>query len=174
LADEERGRELLHSIHIAAPIEAVWAELTRMDGRQRAMMDTVLESTLAPGAPLYYRTPDGKRVFIVGRVVEVDPPKRLVHTQRLLLRDDPFTLVEWSLEESAGGTRVTLRHGGWPADTKGLDKVDGTWASILAELKRLVETGDISRKVKLQYALMRAFMWALPARTRAGNVPEPD
>ena len=59
-------RELLHSIEIAAPIEAVWAELTRLDGRQRAMMDTVLESSLEVGAPLYYKSPDGKRVFIVG------------------------------------------------------------------------------------------------------------
>jgi hypothetical protein len=47
----EQGPELLHSIEIAAPIEAVWAELTRLDGRQRAMMDTVLESTLEVGAP---------------------------------------------------------------------------------------------------------------------------
>jgi hypothetical protein len=54
-------RELLHSIMIDAPIEAVWAELTRLDGRQRAMMDTVLDSTLEVGAPLYYKSEDGKR-----------------------------------------------------------------------------------------------------------------
>jgi len=86
-------RELLHSIVIGAPIDAVWAELTRLDGRQRAMMDTVLQSALEVGAPLYYKSPDGKRVFIIGRVTEVDPPKRLAHTQRLLMRDDPWTLV---------------------------------------------------------------------------------
>lgn len=170
----ESERELLHSIVIAAPIEAVWAELTRLDGKQRAMMDTVLESTLAVGAPLYYKSADGRRVFIVGRVVEVDPPKRLAHTQRLLMRDDPWTLVTWELEEVEAGTRVTLRHTGWPADTRKLDQVDRTWASILPELKRLVERGDISTGLKVRYAFMRAFMWALPARTRAGNVPEPD
>lgn len=59
-------KEWLHRIHIRAPIEAVWNELTRLDGRQRAMMDTILDSTLKVGAPLYYRSPDGKRVFIVG------------------------------------------------------------------------------------------------------------
>jgi uncharacterized protein YndB with AHSA1/START domain len=170
----EQGPELLHSIEIAAPIEAVWAELTRLDGRQRAMMDAILESTLEVGAPLYYKSPDGRRVFIVGRVVEVEPPKRLAHTQRLTMRDDPFTLVEWALEETAVGTRVTLRHSGWPAGTKDLHKVDGTWASILPELKRVIETGDISTRLKLQYAGMRAFMWAMPARTRTENVPEPD
>lgn len=166
-------RELLHSIVIDAPVAAVWSELTRLDGRQRPMMDTVLDSTLEPGAPLYYRSPDGKRVFIVGRVVDVDPPYLLSHTQQLTMRDDPPTLVTWRLEEVDGGTRVTLRHTGWLAETKDLEKVDGTWAMILPELKRFLETGDISRKLKLQYALMRAFMWAMPAKTRAENVTVP-
>jgi uncharacterized protein YndB with AHSA1/START domain len=167
-------RELLHTIVIGAPIDAVWAELTRLDGRQRAMMDTVLQSALEVGAPLYYKSPDGKRVFIIGRVTEVDPPKRLAHTQRLLMRDDPWTLVTWTLEEEPDGTRVTLRHTGWDDGTKDLHKVDGTWEEILRELKRLLETGDISSGLKLRYAMMRAFMWALPSRTKAASAPEPE
>lgn len=167
-------RELRHHITIAAPIGAVWAELTKLGPRQRAMMDTILDSTLEVGAPLYYKSPDGKRVFIVGRVVEIDPPKRLSHTQRLTTRDDPFTLVTWELEEVADGTGVTLLHSGWPEDTPKLDQVDATWATILPELKRVIETGDISPTLKTRYALMRAFMWLMPARTRTENVPEPD
>lgn len=138
------------------------------------MMDTILDSTLEPGAPLYYKSPDGSRVFIVGRVVEVDAPRRLSHTQRVTTRDDPFTLVTWELEEVDGGTSVTLLHTGWPADTRKLDQVDKTWAMILPELKRVVETGDISMGLRARYALYRAFTWAMPARTRTENVPEPD
>jgi hypothetical protein len=44
---------------------------------------------------------------------------------------------------------------------------------ILPELKRLLETGDVSRGVKTRYALYRAFTWALPKRTRTENVPPP-
>lgn len=167
-------RRLRHHIEIAAPIEAVWAELTILGRRQRAMMDTVLESSLEVGAPLYYKSPDGRRVFIVGRIVEIDAPTRLSHTQRLTTRDDPFTLVTWELEETAEGTSVTLLHTGWPEDTPKLDQVDDTWAMILPELKRVVETGDISTVLKVRYALMRAFMWAMPARTLVDNVGEPD
>ena len=166
-------RELVHRIDIDAPITAVWTELTKLDGRQRAMMDTVLDTTLEVGAPLYYKSEDGKRVFIVGRIVELDPPHRLSHTQRLTMRDDPFTLVSWELAPIASGTRVTLRHSGWPADTRKLDQVDSTWASILPELKRVVETGDISAGLKLKYVLMHAFMWAMPAKTKAANVVPP-
>ena len=62
-------RELRHHIVIQAPIEAVWAELTKLRGTQRAMMDTVLESSLEVGAPLHYRSPDGTRHERPGRLM---------------------------------------------------------------------------------------------------------
>jgi uncharacterized protein YndB with AHSA1/START domain len=164
--------ELVHTIEIAAPITAVWAELTRLDGRQRAMMDTILAATLQAGSPVYYKSPDGKRVFIAGRIVTVEPPRKLAHTWRLLTRDDPWTLVTWELDEIDGRTRVTLRHSGWPTSPPPKN-IDSTWRMILPELKRLIETGDISTGLKVRYLLMRAFMWALPARTKTGNVSEP-
>ncbi|MFC5289024.1 SRPBCC domain-containing protein [Actinokineospora guangxiensis] len=166
-------RELLHGVTIAAPITAVWAELTKLDGKQRAMMDAVLDSALEVGAPLYYRSPDGTRVFVVGRVVALDPPRLLSHTQRLTMRDDPWTLVTWELAEVDGGTRVTLRNSGWPQDATKLHKVDATWKGVLAALKDVLENGDIGAGLKLQYAMMRAFMWAMPAGTKSANVPEP-
>lgn len=166
-------KELLHSIVIAAPITAVWAELTKLDGRQRAMMDAVLDCELKAGVPLYYRSPDGRRVFVVGRVVEVDPPRLLSHTQRLTMRKDPWTLVTWELREVEGGTNVTVRNSGWPADVPRLRKVDTTWKSILVALKDVLEKGDVSTGLRIQYSLMRAFMWAMPAGTKRENVPEP-
>ena len=66
-----------------------------------------------------------------------------------------------------------MRHTGWPEDTNKLDQVDGTWASIMPELKRLLETGRISRGMRLRYRLYSAFTWAMPAKTKTENVPEP-
>lgn len=166
-------KELLHSIVIAAPIAAVWAELTKLDGQQRAMMDAVLDSELKAGAPLYYRSPDGKRVFVVGRVVDVNPPRLLSHTQKLTMRDDPWTLVTWELSEVDGGTKVTVRNSGWPLDTPKLHKVDNTWKAILDALKDVLENGNVSAGLRVQYALMRVFMWAMPTSTKRENVPEP-
>lgn len=166
--------DLLQSIVIASPIDAVWHELTKLGARQRAMMDTILDSTLEVGEPLRYATPDGKRVFIVGRVLAVDPPRHFSHTFRLLLRDDPVTVVSWDLEELDDGTRVTLTHTGYPDDIADLHKVDKTWVGILAELKSVLESGDVTAKTKVTYAFMRAFMFALPSRTKVDNVAIPD
>lgn len=167
--------DLHQSIEIAAPIDAVWAEITKLRGVQRPLMDTVLETTFRPGDPLYYKSRDGKRTFIVGRIVEVDPPVLLAHTQVLTTRDYAPTLVTWRLSSTAdGGTRVSVAHTGWEDGVKGVDSVDSTWAWILRELKNVVEHGTVARATAVKYSLMRAFLWALPARTRTGRVTVPE
>lgn len=168
-------RDLHQSIEIAAPIEDVWAEITRLKGVQRALMDTVLETTFQPGDPLRYKSPDGKRTFIVGRVVEVQAPVLLAHTQVLTTRDYAPTLVTWRLAATpAGDTVVSVTHTGWSDDAKRTDSVDSTWAWILRELKNVMESGRVARSTAVKYGLMRAFMWAMPAKTKTERVQVPD
>lgn len=166
-------KEIRHSITIAAPIDVVWAEITKVGKRQRAQLDSVLDTTFAPADPLYYRSEDGSRVFMVGRVVQCDAPHTFSHTQVLTMRDDPLTLVTWHLEAIPEGTRVTLTNSGWPSDTK-MDKVDSTWLGILQSLKTVVETGDVTGKQKMTLFFMRHMMCLMPAKTKARNVHVPD
>jgi uncharacterized protein YndB with AHSA1/START domain len=93
-----QGQEHVVSIEIAAPVQKVWDEITKTGRIQRALYNTVLDSTLQPGAKLRYYSPDRKRVFIVGEVVEVVPLRRFVHTFVMMLRPEPPTLVTWTLE----------------------------------------------------------------------------
>ena len=166
-------REIRHSLTIKAPIEAVWAEITKVGTKQRAQLDSVLDTTFIPGDPLYYRSEDGTRVFMIGRVIACEPPTLFSHTQVLTMRDDPLTVVKWTLEPVDGGTQVTLVNSGWPADAK-MDKVDTTWQGILASLKSVVETGDVSGKQKMTLFFMRTFMFMMPAKTKADRVTVPD
>ncbi len=166
-------KEIRHSIMIHAPIETVWAEITKVGTKQRAQLDSVLDTTFVPGDPLYYKSEDGSRIFMVGRVLVCERPTTFSHTQALTMRDDPLTVVTWSLEVVDGGTRVTLINSGWPADAK-MDKVDSTWLGILTSLKTVIETGDVSGKQKVTLALMRTFMFMMPAKTKADRVSVPD
>jgi uncharacterized protein YndB with AHSA1/START domain len=166
-------KEIRHSITIAAPIETVWAEITKIGARQRAQLDSVLDTTFSPGDPLYYKSEDGSRIFMVGRVVAFDPPRTFSHTQILTMRDDPLTVVTWNLESVPEGTKVTLINSGWPADAK-MEKVDTTWEGILESLRTVIETGDVSGKQKLTLFLMRNLMFLMPSKTKAENVRVPD
>jgi uncharacterized protein YndB with AHSA1/START domain len=165
--------EIRHSIIIAAPIDTVWAEITKIGTRQRAQLDSVLETSFSPGDPLYYKSEDGSRIFMVGRVLEFDPPTTFSHTQVLTMRDDPLTVVTWHLETVPQGTRVTLVNSGWPSGAK-MDKVDSTWKGILASLKSVVETGDVTGRQKVTLFFMRRFMFMMPSTTKTDNVTVPD
>jgi uncharacterized protein YndB with AHSA1/START domain len=158
------------TIDIAVPRQRVWDEITKTGRIQLAMHNTVLESTLLAGSKLRYYSPDRKRVFVVGEIVEVVPPCRFVHTFKFTMRPDQPTLVTWELEERAGGCRVTLTHSRWTDQVKTHRGVVAGWREILATLKCELETGDISWKTKLAYHLMGGLSFLLPKATRVEEV----
>ena len=158
------------SIEIRAPIQRVWDEITKTGRIQRALYNTVLETDLVPGSRLRYYSPNKKRVFIVGEVVEVTPPTKLSHTYRFTQRDEPFTLVTWQLDETTDGCRVTLTHSGWTEAHHAPEKVRAGWEEILGLLKVVLETGDIPRKTKILYSIMGMMMFMMPKATRVEEV----
>lgn len=158
------------SIEIQAPLQRVWDEITKTGQIQRALYNTVLETDLTPGSRLRYYSPNKKRVFIVGEVVEVAAPKKLSHTYKFTQSDEPPTLVTWKLEEIPGGCRVTLTHSGWTEEHKAPEKVKAGWQEILGLLKTELETGDIPFKTKLVYGMMGMMMFMLPKSTRTEEV----
>ena len=158
------------SIHIGVPRQRVWDEITKTGRVQRALYNTVLETELRPGARLRYYSPDRKRVFIVGEVVEVDPPRKFSHTYMFTTRVEPKTLVTWELQEEKGGCRVTITHSGYTTAHKAPEKVKAGWTEILGILKHELETGDIPGKTKLMYTVMNWFLFMMPKTTRTEEV----
>lgn len=162
--------ERVLSIDIDVPRQRVWDEITKTGRIQRAMMNTLLESELIPGAKLRYYSPDRKRVFVVGEVLEVTPPKRLKHTYMFTSRTEVPTLVTWELEEIPNGCRVTLTHGGFTDQAKTHKDVVGGWRMILDAMKAELETGRLGLKTRLMYGLMGAMMFLQPKQTLTHEV----
>jgi uncharacterized protein YndB with AHSA1/START domain len=158
------------TIEIRVPRERVWEEITSLGRVQGFMMNTLLESTLAPGARLRYYSPDKRRVFVVGKVVEVDPPRRFSHTYMFTFRPEEPSLVTWELEDIPGGCRVTLTHGGWTNQAETHKGVLGGWRKIVAALKTQLETGDLPLGTRLVQSVQGAFMFLLPRSTRVEEV----
>lgn len=169
IPDIPEGDTHVTSIEIAAPVEKVWAEITKTGSVQRPLYNTVLDTDLKPGSPIKYYSPDGKRIFVIGRVVEVEPPRKLSHTYMFTTKDEPPTLVTWELEASAGGCRVTVTHSGWTEAHKAPEKSAGGWREILGLLKSEIETGQIPLKTRIMYAVMDRMMFIMPKSTLAEN-----
>lgn len=73
-----------------------WAGEVRVGGRWQA-------SGVARGHPY----------TLEGEFLEVDPPRKLVHTWHRVGAPDATTTVIYLLERIDGGTRITLRHSGF-------------------------------------------------------------
>jgi uncharacterized protein YndB with AHSA1/START domain len=162
--------EKVFSVDVAAPIERVWQEVTRTGVRCRPMYGTVLSCDWKPGAPLRYRSTDGRHTFVAGEVVEVAPPRRLVHTFVFPNLPDAPTLVVWELTPVAKGTRITVTHSRFEGETKTYRAVFKSWPKILGLFRDVIERGDVGRGVKLQHALMGAMGFMLPKSLRTEAV----
>jgi uncharacterized protein YndB with AHSA1/START domain len=172
MADDTRPRDALFRIVIKADIQRVWRELTKTDEAQGAVFNAWLHTTgLVPGGRLQMRTGTGKHVLVVGEVLEIDPPRRFVHSHRFTQHDDPVCQVAYELKPVAGGVEVTLRVSGMPAGTRTARSMQQGGDMILQTLKAIAETGRPPLRTRLMYAAFGALEFVLPRRTRSEHWP---
>jgi len=156
----------VYRVYIHASPQAIWDAITQPDWTERYGYGGRAEFDLRPGGS--YRSMASQEMkeagaargdeipeaAVDGEVIEVDPPRRLVQTWRLLL--DPscaaegFTRLTYEIEETPGGvTRLTVVHEleGAPtvaalvAGEREAEGAGGGWNWVLSGLKTLLETG---------------------------------
>ena len=92
--------------------------------------------------------PDGSDA-VVGTIEEVEPPRRLVMTWRILYDaaavDEPPSRIEWLLTENGDGvTKVTTIHRDLGLSLVTEASVRDGWHWVLQSMKTLLETGESS------------------------------
>jgi len=154
--------EKVFRIEIQAGAQRVWQEITRTGMPHHAMFGTYLHCDLKPGSTMTYRDRSGKHTFVLGKVLESDPPRRLVHTFRFSMEKDDPTLVTWELKERAGATEVTITHARFAGETRTYKAVATSWQRILVLYKSLIETGRVPAGVRVKNGLMMGMTFMLP------------
>ena len=154
--------ERAFSIEIKAGIQRVWDEITRKGAPHHAMFGTYLHGDLKPGSTMTYRDKSGKHTFVLGQVLEAEPPRRLVHTFRFSMEKDAPTLVEWNLSEKNGVTTVSVTHSRFDGETRTYKAVSTSWPKILGLYKTIIETGKAPAGTRLSNGVMMAMSFALP------------
>ena len=84
--------------------------------------------------------------MLEGRVLEVDPPRRLVHTfsathDPVQKRDRP-SRVTWEIEPRGKVCKLTLTHDDFDGETETFKSTGPGWNPVLSGLKTLLETGE--------------------------------
>lgn len=89
----------------------------------------------------------GERAMIVGEILEMEPPLRLVHSFSARwapdVAADAPSRVTWELIPiGEAATKLVLTHDGFAGETATSRAVGGGWPEALSRLKTLVETGE--------------------------------
>ena len=141
----------VYATYIGATPEELWAALTKAEFIKKYWFGMDLESDWKVGSPWKMVLPDGL-VTDEGEVAECDPPRRLALRWRhkwkpeLAADGEAFCLIE--LEPVEGAVKLTINHSIARTDSKLIEAVGGGWPRILANLKSLLETGQIILKPK--------------------------
>ena len=170
--NEPQTTTLVSRVVINAPIQHVWDTLTKKDEVLPFFFGTVLHTTtLAPGAPIRMRSPNGKYTGVVGDVLEFEPPTRYAISFKFTNYDDPICKVTYDLKEIEGGTEFTLTSSEVPAGTKTAGQMKGGAEIITACLKKICETGKPTFMARfiMFMSSMTAFM--TPKACRSENWP---
>jgi uncharacterized protein YndB with AHSA1/START domain len=143
-------REL--NVSIAATPDEVWRAITDPEMTRRYYYGTDIVSTWEPGAE--WTSVSGDELYLKGRVVEVDPARRLVQTFHVEIEEpaasDPLSTVTWELTPNGDGTQLKLVHEDLAPAT--FEYTDGGWEHILGGLKTLLESPEPSTVAGAQMA----------------------
>jgi uncharacterized protein YndB with AHSA1/START domain/biotin operon repressor len=141
----ETPMEKIFEIYIRTTPERLWEALTDPEVRAKYHFGARVESDWQVGSPLKMASPKSDGLLGDGEVLEVDPPRKLVHTMRALWGDDVkeegFSRVTYEIEQVADSCRLTVTHDQLREGAN--EQLYGGWPMILSGLKTWLETGEV-------------------------------
>lgn len=145
----------VYEIYIQAEPQAIWDAITKPEWTARYGYRPVVNYDLREGGKFEALAGDGMpgmspdACVVEGKVLESDPPHRLVQTWRPTWLDEPFTTVTYEIKEGENGVcSLTLTHDlhdapQTAAQTSGnVEGAGGGWPEVLSDMKSLLETGS--------------------------------
>ena len=141
----ENPMEKVFEIYIKTTPERLWEAITDPEIRAKYNFGAGVNSDWTPGARLEIDAAKAGGLLGEGEVIEVDPPRRLVHTMVALWSDDVKregpSRVTWEIEPVGDSCRLTLTHDQLREEANA--ELYGGWPMILAGLKTWLETGEL-------------------------------
>ncbi len=148
-------------IYIKTTPERLWQAITDDAQRRKYSFGVGVRSDWSPGSQIETYQPDAGIMIGDGEILEVDPPRLLVHSFTALWSDEVkgegASRVTWEIEPVGDSCRLTLTHDQLRENANG--ELYGGWPMILSGLKTLLETGEtLTTPGSLRYA--QAARWS--------------
>jgi uncharacterized protein YndB with AHSA1/START domain len=141
----EKPMEKIFEIYIRTTPERLWEAITDPEIRSKYNFGAGVRSDWTPGARIEMGHPAAPSLLGDGEVLEVDPPRKLVHTMTALWSDEVksegASRVTWEIEQVADSCRLVVTHDQLREGAN--DQLYGGWPMILSGLKTWLESGEL-------------------------------
>ncbi len=142
----ENPMEKVFEIYIRTTPERLWEAITDTEIRAKYNFGALVRSDWTPGSRYEMGHPGAPTGLGVGEILEVDPPRRLVHTMTAQwsdeVHDEGASRVTWEIEPIADHScRLTVVHDQLRDGAN--DQLYGGWPMILSGLKTWLESGEL-------------------------------
>jgi uncharacterized protein YndB with AHSA1/START domain len=137
--------EKVFEIYIRTTPERLWEAITDPEIRSKYNFGASVTSDWTLGARMELTAPGADGLLGEGEILEVDPPRRLVHTMIAHFSDEAraegTSRVTWEIVPVGDSCGLTLTH---DQMREGADnQIYGGWPMILSGLKTWLETGEL-------------------------------
>lgn len=138
--------KLVLEVYIRSTPEQIWNALTDGEITPNYYFGSTVESDWRPGSAYKYFGADGNEL-IDGKVIEADPPKKLVTTFHPVWcagdeDQDRYSRVTFLIEQMGDACKLRLEHDELTIGDPMNEEFFGGWSSILSGLKTYLETGE--------------------------------
>lgn len=132
--------EFVYTTYIRSTPEKVWQAITTpVFTRQYWKHEN--QSDWKKGSDWKHASADGQTIRIVGKVLESNPPHRLVLSWAEPENKADESRVTFEIEAIGEMTRLHVVHGDFKTGSDMVGKVSKGWPLVLSNLKSLLETG---------------------------------
>jgi uncharacterized protein YndB with AHSA1/START domain len=148
IMDSSQDKQI-YVLYIKTSQEKLWQAITSPDLTQQYFFNTQVQSDFQSGSPISYlqkNTDGGDAIPVKGKILEVEPQKRLVHTFQHNFGDNQKSYTEesrvtYEIEPMGELVKLTVVHDQFRGDIDTYQSTSGGWPMILNSLKTLLESG---------------------------------
>ncbi len=141
----ESDMDKIYEIYIRTTPERLWQAIIDPEIRSKYNFGAAVQSEWEVGSRLEMGVEKMGVQLAEGEVLEVDPPRRLVHTMTALWSDEVksegVSRVTWEIEPVADSCHLTVTHDQMREGAN--DQIYGGWPMILSGLKTWLESGEL-------------------------------
>jgi uncharacterized protein YndB with AHSA1/START domain len=130
-----------YQAYIRTTPDRLWEAITDPAQTRLYFYGLAVTSDWKPGSSLKHVLPDGKSTTIEGKVLEIEPGRKLVHTFATTGVADAPSRVTWEIEPMGPVTLLTVTHDEFDGETQTYRTVARGWNPVVSGLKTLLETG---------------------------------